>query len=56
MRAKLEKASVVGAGAADEHGLHRRSHVVVNPAPANSAIKGEGAIVRVDTISCVSRK
>src|SRR5258707_15293694 len=28
MRAKLEKASVVGAGAADEHGLHRRSHVV----------------------------
>ena len=52
---KLQEAPVIGARPADEDRLHRGLHIVVDAAPADPAIEGEGPVVRVNTISCVSR-
>src|SRR5271167_4472779 len=46
MAAHLEKASIVGALAADEDRLHRRLHVVVDAARAGSFEKSERPVMR----------
>ena len=48
MRAHLQKAPVVLPGAPDEDRLHRRLHVVVDAAPADPAVKGEGLVVCIE--------
>ena len=48
MAAHLQKAAVEVALLADEHGLDRRLHVVVDAARAGSLEEGEGAVVRVE--------
>jgi hypothetical protein len=48
MPGHLEKATVVGALLADEDGVHRRLHVVVDAAPACSLEEREGAIMSVE--------
>ena len=48
MRAHLEKAAIVLTVFADEDRLHRRLHVVVDPALAVAAEEREGALVGVE--------
>ena len=48
MRAHLEKAAIVLTVFADEDRLHRRLHVVVDPALAGAAEEREGAVVGVE--------
>ncbi len=56
MRAKPEETPVISAGAAEGDDLHRRAHIVVNPAPADPTIKAKARSCASNTISCVSRK
>ena len=46
--AHLQKAAVVAPLAADEHRVHRRLHVVVDPARAGALEEREGPVVRVE--------
>ena len=48
VRAHLEEAAVVLAVLADEDRVHRRLHVVVDPALAGATEEREGALVRVE--------
>ena len=48
MAAHLLEAAVVGALLAHEDRVHRRLHVVVDPARAGALVEGEGPVVRVE--------
>jgi hypothetical protein len=50
-----QKAAVKPAVLADKHGFNRCLHVVVDAARAGASEEGEGAVVRSNTISWVSR-
>ncbi len=48
MAAHLQEATIVGALAANKDRFHRRSHVVVDAAPARALEEGEAAVVGVE--------